>query len=414
MTPDSFDVIVVGAGPAGLMAALSAASAGRHVGLCEQMPRAGMKLLSTGGGRCNITNTLDRGPFMAAFGRHGRFMEPALSQLTSQDLRDFMAGLGVPTIAPDGFHVYPASESAADVQQALLREATRRGITLMLDTRVETLRTKDHAVRGLETNRGFIDAPRVILACGGRSYPRLGATGSGYALAAQAGHTIVEPLPVLVPLATREEWPGRCAGISLPNVEAWIDLPRVRGTRLSGGLVFTHHGVSGPPILDLSREAVPLLHKNGHVPIRIALLPGRTHTAWLELFAAWQHDQGRRMVVKLLGELLPARLAETLAAVATVDTSVCAAEFARPARENLAGLLSGCPLTVTSTGDFNDAMVTRGGISLKEVDPHTLQSVIIKGLFFAGEILDLDGPCGGYNLQWAFSSGRLAGTAMPP
>lgn len=414
MTPDSFDVIVVGAGPAGLMAAIFAASAGRRVGLCEQMPRAGMKLLSTGGGRCNITNTLDRGPFMAAFGRQGRFMEPALAQLTSQDLRDFMAGLGVPTIAPDGFHVYPASESAADVQQALLREATRRGIALMLDTKVEALRTEDHAVRGLETNRGFIGAPRVILACGGKSYPKLGANGSGYALAAQAGHTIVEPLPVLVPLATREEWPGRCAGISLPGVEAWIDLPRVRQTRLSGGLVFTHHGVSGPPILDLSREAIPLLHKNGHVPIRIELLPGRTSAAWLELFAAWQHDQGRRMVVRLLGELLPARLAETLAAVATVDTSVCAAEFARPAREKLAELLSACPLTVTGAGDFDDAMVTRGGVRLRDVDPHTLQSRITRGLFFAGEILDLDGPCGGYNLQWAFSSGRLAGAAAAP
>ena len=411
MTPDSFDVIVVGAGPAGLMAAISAAGTGRRVGLCEQMPRAGMKLLSTGGGRCNITNTLDRSPFMEAFGRHGRFMEPALTQLTSQDLRDFMAGLGVPTIAPDEFHVYPASESAADVQQALLREATRCGVTTLPDTRVETLRTKDHAVHGLETNRGFIGTPRVILACGGRSYPKLGATGSGYALAAQAGHIIVDPLPVLVPLDTREEWPGRCAGISLPKVEAWIDLPRIRQARLSGGLVFTHHGVSGPPILDLSRDVVPLLHKNGQVPIRIALLPGRTAAAWFDLFAGWQHDQGRRMVVKLLGELLPARLAETLAAAAEVTTTVCAAELARPAREKLAELLGGCPLTVTGAGDFDDAMVTRGGVHLRDVDPRTLQSRITRGLFFAGEMLDLDGPCGGYNLQWAFSSGRLAGSA---
>ena len=411
MIPDSFDVLIVGAGPAGLMAAIAAARAGRRVGLCEQMPRAGMKLLSTGGGRCNLTNTAEPESFMAAFGRHGRFMEPALARLGSQGLRDFMAALGVPTIAPDGFHVYPASESAADVQHALLQESKRCGVVLLLDTKVDALRTENHTISGLETNHGFIGAHHVVLACGGRSYPKLGATGSGYALATQAGHTIMDPLPVLVPLDTREEWPGQCAGISLENVEAWIDAPRFRQAKLDGGLVFTHHGVSGPPILNLSRDVVPLLHRNGHVPIRISLFPGRTPTAWLELFAGWQHDQGRRTVARLLGELLPARLAETLTATAGADPAVCAAEFARPAREKLAELLSGCPLTITGAGDFDEAMVTRGGVSLREVDPHTLQSVITKGLFFAGEILDLDGPCGGYNLQWAFSSGWLAGSS---
>jgi len=411
MMPDAFDVLVVGAGPAGLMAAIGAARAGRRVGLCEQMPRAGMKLLSTGGGRCNITNTLDQDAFMAAFGRHGRFMQPALDRLGSRGLREFMAGLGVPTIAPDGFHVYPSSESAADVQQALLREAARCGTTLLLDTKSESLRTEHHAVRGLETNHGFIGAHRIVLATGGRSYPRLGGTGSGYDLAAQAGHAIVDPLPVLVPLDTREEWCGRCAGISLPRVEAWIDLPRLRSTRLDGGLVFTHHGVSGPPILDLSREAVPLLHRNGHVPVRINLVPVHPADAWAGVFAAWQRTDGRRAVVNLLAGLLPARLAEALAAAAGVTSDVCSAELPGAAREKLAELLSACPLTVTGAGDFDEAMVTRGGVSLRDVDPHTLQSRKAQGLFFAGEVLDLDGPCGGYNLQWAFSSGWLAGHA---
>ena len=348
---------------------------------------------------------------MAAFGRHGRFMQPALDRLGAQGLRDFMAALGVPTVAPDNVHVYPSSESAADVQQALLRETARCGATLLLDTKSESLRTEHHAIRGLETNRGFIGAHRIVLATGGRSYPRLGGTGSGYDLAAQAGHAIVDPLPVLVPLDTREEWPGRCAGISLDRVEAWIDLPRLRSTRLAGGLVFTHHGVSGPPILDLSREAVPLLHRNGHVPIRLNLVPARTSGGWPDVFADWQRTEGRRPVVRLLAGMLPARLAESIAAAAGVAPDVCSAELPGGARDKLAELLSACPLTVTGAGDFDEAMVTRGGVSLRDVDPHTLQSRKAQGLFFAGEVLDLDGPCGGYNLQWAFSSGWLAGHA---
>lgn len=405
----SLSVIVVGAGPAGMMAAIAAASGGARVTLCDQLARPGVKLLATGGGRCNLTNTLPDVEFMAAFGRNGRFMQSALRRLNATALRDFLAEHGVPTHSPDGFRVYPVSNSSATVQRALHRLCTERGVTIRCGTRVAELVASGSRVTGIRTGRETLPADRVVLATGGRSYPDLGGTGSGYDLARRAGHTLSDLLPVLTPLFTRETWPAACAGASVADGRAWIDEPRYPREGCRGDLLFTHQGLSGPVILDLSRHVAPFLNKKRSVRLRVELAPGTTAPEWIQRLDRWHREAGRRRIVGLLDEHLPARLAAVAADVAGISPETTAAEVTRDQRRRLADTLAGATLTATGCGGWDVAMVTRGGVNLKEVDPQTLQSRILKGLFFAGEVLDLDGPSGGYNLQWAFSSGWLAG-----
>jgi len=457
-------VAVIGGGPAGLMAAIAAAERGRTVVLLEQLDRPGVKLLATGGGRCNLTNTLPPDEFMGRFGRHGRFMQPALAAMDSRGLRQFFDALGVPTHAPDGVHVYPVSEKALTVQQALRRRSAQLGVAVCLGVRVtglwmdaprvpgesppsrvacparrslgmappagetcprnsgvgmppspqnlgKPLRIVHHSLRGVETAGGRVAAPRVVIATGGRSYPELGATGTGYDLARQAGHTMVEPTPALVPLVTRETWPGECAGVAVSPARVWIDLAKQPRAGVTGDILFTHTGLSGPAVLDLSGDVAALLPTRGSVPLRIDLAPGTTVAEWSARFDRWQAVGGEKTARALLDRYLPRSLAAAVCAAAGIHPLARPAGITRPQRRTLAEHLAALPLTVTGTEGWASAMVTRGGVGLKEVDPRTLESRRVAGIFFAGEILDLDGPSGGFNLQWAFSSGHLAGAA---
>lgn len=392
-----------------MMAAISSALRGANVAILEQLDRPGVKLLATGGGRCNLTNTLDDEEFMSRFGINGRFMQPALSAMNSARLRAFLAKHGVPTATPDGFHVYPASNTSASVLHALWKLCAERNVKRLLGTEAKALIARNESVAGLETSSGAIATRNVVLATGGKSYPDLGATGSGYDLAVRSGHTITTPLPVLVPLLTRETWPHELSGVGLRGVHVWIDLPRRQKYDCTGDLLFTQTGVSGPAILDLSRYIVPLLRKHGEVPIRLDLQPETTADQWRARFDEWSSTHGRKKIVNLLDRHLPASAARIILRLAGIEENVHAASFSRPQRDEVLRLLTRLPLVVINSGGFDCAMVTRGGIGLREVDPKTLQSRKIRGLHFAGEILDLDGPCGGYNLQWAFSSGWLAG-----
>jgi len=408
------DILVIGAGPAGMMAAIAAARSGKRVAICDQMAQPGRKLLATGGGRCNLTNTLDNAQLMAAFGPEGFFMRQALAQMDGLGLRRFFSALGVPTHSPDGIHVFPVSESAQDVLDALTREMARLGVTLLSNTCVRSLRIDGRALRGVEIDGSRIDAPAVIIATGGKSYPESGSTGHGYVLAHAVGHSISPPVPALVPLITEETWPRDCAGVVLKDADVWVSMPQ-RGHRFRqaarGELLFTHRGVSGPAALDLSRHVSWLLVDHKTVPIRIDLTPDRDLQAWTSLIDEWQRVHGKKMVRTLLDAHLPGSLASVICTLAGIKPEAQPAEVTRPQRQALAQLITGLPLTITGTEGFGKAMVTRGGVYLKEVDPATLESRIVKGLFFAGEVLDLDGPCGGYNLTWAFASGWLAGKA---
>jgi len=411
-----WDVVVVGAGPAGMMAALVAAEAGRRVCVLEHLDRLGAKLLATGGGRCNLTTTLPVSDIMTRFGRQGRFLGPALKTLDPARLRALFESLGVATHAPDGLHVYPVSDSARDVRKALQVRLQDLGVEMRTGVRATGLWIEGECLRGLVTEgAGRLAAGQVILATGGRGYPELGATGDGYALAREAGHAVVEPAAALVPLVVREAWVRELAGLSVPAVRVWIDQARARREGVCGDLLFTHHGLSGPAVLDLSGDVAVLLarRKGSSVSIGIDLTPGVSEAEWLARLDAWAAEEGAEVqaVGVHLARAVPRRLAGVLCGLVGASPSVRPGQVSRAARRALAASLAGLRLEVTATEGFERAMVTRGGVALKEVDPETLESRRLRGLFFAGELLDLDGPSGGFNLQWAFSSGYLAGRA---
>ena len=409
----AFDVAVVGAGAAGQLAAIAAAEHARTVLLLEQMDRPGLKIRASGGGRCNLTNLADPRAYADAFGRHGRFTAPALHAMGPDDLRRFFERLGLPTIVCDDRQVYPATQRAADVQAALDRHLRRLGVTVRLGCPVVRLWTEAGRLKGVETD----DAPpaaasRVVLACGGKSWPTLGGTGGGYALARQVGHSLVEPVPALVPLVTREPWTRRLAGVSLSGARVRIALPRQSRAGVVGDLLFTHRGLSGPAVLDLSGTVSELLRGHETVPLRVELVPGTGADQWRRRIEDWRTAHARRRVVNLLHRYLPAALGREICRQAGIDDPTTAAQLPAARRDDLVRRLAALEFAVTNTEGFEKAFVTRGGVSLREVDPDTLESRGMPGLHLAGEMLDLDGPSGGFNLQWAFASGHLAGLAV--
>jgi predicted Rossmann fold flavoprotein len=402
------DVAVIGGGPAGLMAALAASERGANVVLCEQLDRAGVKLLATGGGHCNLSNVLPESEFMARFGRQGRFMHPALKAMSQQGLRDFFSRIGVPTHSPDGFKILPVSNSAKTVQEALVRRCREQSVEMRVGVTVKTLTVAAGAMTGLVTDQGSMAASRVILATGGKSYPELGATGAGFEMAQQVGHRLVKTLPALVPLVAENFWIRTLTGVTLPEAKLWINLPKHRESTV-GSVLFTHRGVSGPAALDISGAVSALLEERESVPLCLNILPHVSPHEWEERFERWHEEEGRKQVATLLDWYLPSSLARLVCELAEIPHAMTASTLSRGLRQKLLQRLTALELTIAATEGFEQAMVTRGGVGLKEVNPDTLESRIVRGLFFAGEILDLDGPTGGFNLQWAFSSGFLAG-----
>jgi len=409
MQGDTHKVVVIGGGPAGMAAAIASAAAGAHVTLCERQEKPGRKLSATGGGHCNITNTLDAEAFMSRFGKHGRFMTDALRRFSRDDLLHRMRGWGVPCEAADGFHYFPVSQKATDVLNALEHAMRSSGVEVRCRSEITSLEIADGHIRGVHTSKGTLRADAVVLATGGAAWPALGGCRSGYELAKQAGHTVTDLSPALVGLTTRETWPARCAGVTLPDVTARIDLPKLRGPAIRGTLLFTHTGVSGPVILDLSGQVTALLRTNRTVPVTLTLSPDTPRDLWQSRIGGWRTTRGKKTIRNLLDEFLPQSLATAICDACGIGQDLQAGHMTAQIRETLVEWMTNLPLTITGSEGFEQAMVTHGGVALRSVNPSTLESRLVRGLYFAGEVLDMDGPCGGYNLQWAFSSGHLAG-----
>lgn len=389
----------------------------------EHMSNPGRKLLSSGGGQCNLTHGGEIANFLPRYGggarpgEAGRFLRPALYAFSNRDLVSWCARRGVPlTEDPDG-RVFPSSRRAQDVLDPLLAEARRRRVELRTGVRVRSVRVERSRFVVLTSpgEKPVADGVALVLATGGRSYPSLGSTGDGYRLAASLGHSVVPPRPALVPLVIERKsfCPFvPCAGVSLAGATVALVRAGRPVAEGKGDVLFTHRGLSGPAVLDLSRSVCP-----GDV-LRVPLLPrlGDVHAAGEKLQAEIE-AHGKRTVVNLLQGLgLVACLSRALLAGAGFDPRTKAADVPRVLRRSLAtslgtGAEGGHPFPVRSLGGWNEAMVTAGGVTLGEVDPKTMASRILPGLFFAGEILDVDGDTGGYNLQAAFSTGRLAGTS---
>ncbi|MBM3306856.1 MAG: aminoacetone oxidase family FAD-binding enzyme [Candidatus Eisenbacteria bacterium] len=404
------DVVVIGGGPAGLMAAVGAAGGGARVLVCERLPKPGRKLLASGGGRCNLTNTLPPEEFVERLGRDGRFALPALRALDGHALRGFFLERGVSTESPDGFRVYPSSGRSGDVLTALVGECGRLGVVVRRNAAVETLCLPERRLEGVVVDGRRIPCGVVIVATGGLGYPRLGGTGDGYALARAAGHRIREPVPALVGLRTKERWPRGCAGVAVARARVTVDVPRRRAAA-EGNLLFTHEGISGQAVLDVSGAVAELLASRAEVPLRVSLDASADRASWVARLDGWRAAGERRSVAGLLSESLPRSLARAVCSRAGAE-GLCAPVLPRAVKDGLADALSGLRLTAVGTGGFENAVVTRGGVALSGVDPETLESRTTPGLRFAGEVLDVDGPCGGFNLQWAFASGWLAGRSV--
>jgi hypothetical protein len=442
LTPDhAGTVLVVGGGAAGLMAAGQAAAFGARVLLLERHAEPGRKLLISGKGRCNLAHQAGVQSLVAGLPGNGRFLFSAMSAFGPDQLRGYLAGLGVETKVERGNRVFPVSDDAATVRDALLREALAQGADLKTGERVDSLLLEDgpggrRRVLGAQTtSRRTYLARSVILATGGLSYPATGSTGDGYRLAASAGHSIVRTAPSLVPLVTAETWPGELSGLGLRNVgfRAWKADPgsprpddgsppaggrsprrRPRGALADefGELLFTHFGLSGPIVLRASRAVSKALAAGAKsVPAEIDLKPALSFDVLDKRVQRDFLNRSNRQFRNSLGELMPSSLCGVVVALTGIDPAKRVRDVTREERLGLVGLLKRIPLTIVGTRGFSEAIVTCGGVDVREVWPATMESRLVAGLYFAGEVLDVDGYTGGFNLQAAFSTGYAAARA---
>lgn len=410
-----------------MMAASRAAQRGRRVLLVEKNRKAGVKILISGGTRCNLTHDCDERGIMAGFGSAAPFLHSPLAALGPRELVAWFEAEGVPTkVEPNG-KVFPQSDRALDVVQALVRRMHRTGAELALDEPVETL---DRDAEGfvVRTSRRRIRADKLIVATGGRSYPGCGTTGDAYAWLAAWGHTIRPPRPALVPITSADAWVAALAGVTLPAARLRVvavdpaevpDRARRRRSGLAPGvlidrrgpLLFAHFGLTGPVALDVSREVSKRPDPRG-IQLRADFLPDTSAEALDAHFRAAAATDGRKQVLSLVPEAVPRRLAEALLSLAGVPAERRLAELGKGERARLIEMLKAAPISVTGQRGFAKAEVTAGGVALDEVDSRTLESRVVPGLYLVGEVLDLDGFLGGYNFQAAFSTGYLAGSSV--
>ncbi len=404
-------VVVIGGGPAGLLAAGTAALEGAQVTLLEKGPMTGRKLRLTGKGRCNITNSAPMQRFIEAFGPNGKFLYGALSRFSNQHTLNLMAEIGVKTKEERGGRVFPVSDSAIEVAVKLYEWAERCGVTIKTGTRVAGIEAEDGEVKAVEIFGGKIPCEAAIICTGGLSYPKTGSNGEGYEMARVLGHEIVEPKPALSGLNTVEKWVRDAQGLALKNVEAQV-WPAGATKPLKtdfGEMVFTHFGVSGPIVLTLSRWIPALLNDKEPPGFFIDLKPAvpseELDQRLLRDFASNIHFHN------YLRELVPKALADVLPRIVKIEPQKSVSQITAAERARLLATLKGVPLHIRSMRPIDEAIVTAGGVSLKEVDPRTMESKLVRGLYFAGEILDIDAETGGFNLQAAFATGYVAGKA---
>lgn len=407
MTGDRTRLYVVGGGAAGMMAAITAARQGCPVTLVERNPKLGRKLYITGKGRCNVTNHCSPEEVLAATPRNGKFLYSAVNHTPPAEVERFFEDLGVQLKVERGNRVFPQSDKAADIIDALFYELKRLKVPV-LQTRVTGLRIQEDQITALETEQGELEAGAVILATGGLSYPATGSTGDGHQMAAQAGHTVVEPKPSLVPLESPESFCGEMQGLALKNVTLTVKNQKGKTLyREQGEMLFTHFGISGPLVLSASAH-MRNFEKDRYTCI-IDLKPALDEPA-LDARLVRELSQGaNRDMSNLMGSLLPRLMIPVVLRLSGIPGEKKAHDVTREERRRLLELLKAFPVPVSSPRPIAEAIVTSGGVKVGEVDPKTMASKKVKGLYFAGELLDVDAYTGGFNLQIAWCTGRAAG-----
>lgn len=411
------DLCILGAGPAGLMAAVHAARNCASVTILEANPTAGRKLLITGGGRCNFThvgspdqtaNAFENSPAAKGAVRPERFLRHSLHEFPPDEVRDFFRSRGLPDrVEPDGC-VFPASDQAVEVRDLLVAEATRLGARIQYQTKATEILACDEGFT-IHAEDRRIQASRVILATGGLSYPQTGSTGDGYRFARELGHTVIPPKAALAPLVTREKWVNELAGVALADVKIRTILGK-RALVVAGNMLFTQRGLGGPAAQDLSRYLTDeLFESHQGIPIEIDILPALDEMETNRLLQKHFQAQAKRTVANVLSEFVPRQLSQILCRLAPCSHDTQAGQLPSENRRQLVRTIKRLTLTVTAIESIAKATVTRGGVSLAQIDSKTMESKVLRGLFFAGEVIDVDGPCGGYNLQMCWSTGALAG-----
>jgi predicted Rossmann fold flavoprotein len=402
-------VIVVGGGAAGLIAAGQAATAGAEVLLIEKMQRPGRKLCITGKGRCNLTNIADLPDFLFHFGKNGRFLRQAFARFFTSDLMDFFTSLGLELVTERGGRVFPASGKAPEVLKVLQKWLTSLGVTSRYTSPATGLSINDGRIAGIRCADRKIPGDAVILATGGASYPATGSTGDGYTLAMAAGHTIIPIRPALVPLVTAGDTAGKMAGLSLRNIEVRMMVDGRKKRQAFGEIAFTDFGLSGPVTLTFSGEVVDHLRDSRKVVLSLDLKPALDEA---KLDARLQRDfttRTKEHFDSVLRGLLPREMVPVCVEATDIPQEKPAGEITAQERRRLRTWIKDFRLEITGHRSLDEAIVTAGGVNIREIDPRTMESLKTKGLYIAGELLDIHGDTGGYNLQAAFSTGWLAG-----
>jgi predicted Rossmann fold flavoprotein len=402
-------VVVIGAGPAGMMTAGKASNRGLDVTLFEKNDRIGKKILISGKGRCNITNDTDIEGLIENTPGNGNFLYSAFYTFSNRDLIEFFEELGLKTKVERGGRVFPISDSSKDVNNALLKFLKKYNVDLKLNSPVKEIKTKDNTVEAVVLKDGTtVYCDSVVLTTGGASYPGTGSTGDGYAMAKALGHTIVDLRPSLVPLTTEETWVKDLQGLSLKNVS--IQIINNKGRKIYsdfGEMLFTHFGVSGPVILSASRHILDYGYKD--VKLVIDLKPALSEEKLDERILRDFEKYSRKQFKNSLDELLPKKMIPVIIGLSDIEPDKFVNQIKKEERRNLVKLLKNLTLKITGSRPIQEAIVTAGGVSTDEINPSTMESKIINGLYFAGEVIDVDAYTGGFNLTIAFSTGYLAG-----
>ena len=403
-------VVVIGGGAAGLMAAVIAGREGAKVTLLEKMNYVGKKMGITGKGRCNITNACDMSEFIKNTPGNGKFLYGAYERFTNEDLLRLLHDAGLETKVERGGRVFPASDSALDVRNTFMKLMKHYGVDVHLEEPVKKLLVDDSVVTGVVTDKETYHADAVVIATGGKSYPATGSTGDGYVLAAQVGHKITDIRPSLVPIVTEESWVKDLMGLSLRNVELSVVAKNKVQAKMFGEMMFTHFGITGPIVLSLSHTVGKLMRKKniGTIGLDINLKPALSPET---LDKRLQKDfdlYSKKQLINGMKDLLPSRLIPLIIELAGIDSQKPINQISKEERQQIGYMLQHMPLTVKGLRPVEEAIVTAGGISLKEFNPKTMESKLVKGLYGAGEVLDIDAFTGGYNLQAAFSTGYVA------
>lgn len=405
-----FDVAVIGAGPAGMMAAVQAAKKGSRVALIEKKDRAGIKLLMTGNGRCNLTQAeFEVNELVKKYGKNGRFLYAAFSQFGPKQVIDFFGREKLKTKIEKGGKVFPKSDQGKDVLNVFIKLLKENNVNFFYESDIENFVIEDNRIVAVEMRKRTVTAAKYIIAVGGKSYPNTGSTGDGYVWAKKFGHEIIKPEPVLVPINT-DPIHEQLQGVSVHNCEISLLQNDKKIAKVDGDMIFTHFGVSGPAILNISRDVKKALAK-GEVKLSIDFKPFLSEAQLDEILRNDLEKNANKNLSNCFEDLFSPKLREFLLAYSGINLEKHAANISKAERIRLVKLFKGFKLGIESLMGFEKAMVTCGGVATKEIDSKTMQSKIIENLYFAGEILDVDGPTGGYNLQMCWATGYLAGRA---